>query len=378
MIYITTRATPRFQQVSIEEFLFGTDDLPEVHDWDLTSTVTRKRESPSGIYGSMERFEEASIVVAKLTEFNSATQSLREAPRNSMYREFYIPKKSGGLRKIDAPCDELKDALRNLQKILEDVPTEGYHTSAFAYIPGRSCRDCLTRHQRNGSNWYAKFDLHNFFGSTTPEFLSKMIGMVYPYCLIEEMGRADVLKTALDLCFKDGGLPQGTPISPYLTNLMMIPIDYELSNRLREKKMVYTRYADDFTITSRDPFSFKEVERFITGILDEFDAPFRINTSKTRYGSRAGANWNFGMIVNKDNEITIGRQKKKQFENMLFSYAKDRSNGIRWTEHDIRVMEGLRSHYKSIEGEVIDRIVAHVGMKTGVNIPVAIREDLKV
>lgn len=372
MIYITKKATPRYHQISLEEFLFGTGELPKVRDWDWTSTVTRKTE-----YVFDPEDTSPYAMWDKLREFNRKTADLREAPRDSLYREFYIPKRSGGLRKIDAPNDELKKALRDLQKILEEVPTETYHTSAFAYISHRSAKDAMMRHQQNESNWFAKFDLHDFFGSTTPEFLEKMLGMVYPYGVLKDTRGWEELHRALDLCFKDGGLPQGTPISPFLTNLMMIPIDHEISNRLREKKMVYTRYADDFQISSRNPFSFKEVEGFITEILVEFGAPFRINSKKTRYGSRAGANWNLGIMLNKDNELTIGRQKKKQFENMLFSYAKDRSNGIRWEEHDIRVMDGLRSHYKSIEGDAIDRIVAHIGRKTGVDIPKAIREDLK-
>lgn len=376
MVYITTKASPRYHQISIEEYLFGTDDIPEDPGWDSTGTVTRKRETLSGVYLGENRLVEIANLTNSLRQFNEATAEIRKAPRNSLYREFYIPKKSGGLRKIDAPVDDLKDCLRKLQKILEGVPTQGYHTSAFAYIEGRCPRDAMVKHQQNRSMWFAKFDLHDFFGSTTPEFLTKMLSMVYPYSVVLDSSYGNALTTALDLCFKDGGLPQGTPISPYLTNLMMIPIDYELSNWCRERRMVYTRYADDFQISSRNCFPFREVEEHIREVLREFGAPFQINSSKTRYGSRAGSNWNLGMMLNKDNEITIGRQKKKQFENMLFSYAKDRTNGIRWEEHDIRVLDGLRSHYKSIEGEVIDRIVSHVGSKVGVDIPAAICEDL--
>lgn len=376
MISITKPQPPRFHQISIEEYLLGAE-IPTGSGWDETSTITREYEELP------QAFDESSLIISanlinKLREFNDETAPLRAVPRESLYREFHIPKKSGGLRRIDAPNEALSEALRKLEKILSDVPTKGYHTSAFAYIKGRSPRDAMVRHQQNKSKWFAKFDLHNFFGSTTPGFLTNMLSIVYPYCLIMEGPYRDVLTTALDLCFLGGGLPQGTPISPYLTNLMMIPIDHELANWCRGKRMVYTRYADDFQISSRDSFRFKEVEEHIAEVLREFGAPFQINADKTRYGSSSGSNWNLGMMLNKDNEITVGRQKKKQFENMLFSYAKDRTNGIRWEEHDIRVMEGLRSHYKSIEGEVIDRIVAHIGMKTGVDIPAAIREDLAI
>ena len=59
----------------------------------------------------------------------------------------------------------------------------------------------------------------------------------------------------------------------------------------------------------------------IVDTLARFHAPFELNTSKTRYGSAAGANWNFGIMLNKDNQMTIGRKKKKQLESMLTAYA---------------------------------------------------------
>lgn len=61
----------------------------------------------------------------------------------------------------------------------------------------------------------------------------------------------ELFNTAISLCFLHGGLPQGTPISPMITNIMMIPIDYKLFNSLHDEEstFVYTRYADDMLIS---------------------------------------------------------------------------------------------------------------------------------
>ena len=86
----------------------------------------------------------------------------------------------------------------------------------------------------------------------------------------------------------------------------MIPVDFEIARTLREynhQRFVYTRYADDFQISSKYSFSFTEIQDVIVSILKNFEAPFTINSAKTRYGSSAGQNWNLGLMLNKDNEI---------------------------------------------------------------------------
>jgi len=391
--YITVKASPQYRQMTLDDLLFGTDDFRAILNPNETNTVTYQRQE----FGrKFNRIFEPDIMTIVLEDFNEKTAHLREVSRNSLYNTFYIPKKSGGLRRIDAPNDELSRELRYLWNVLDgndllqheqlrkSAPWCTYHTSAFAYVKGRCAVDAVKRHQANESNWFAKFDIHNFFGATTPEFLMSMMARVFPYCEVMKTARGEAaLRTAIDLCFKDGGLPQGTPISPFLTNLMMIPLDFEINKRFREEgwagpRMVYTRYADDFLISSRKEFRFRDAEDVISGVLREFGAPFSLNSKKTRYGSRAGANWNLGVMLNKDNEITVGHKKKKQFQNMLHSYCMDKQQGVAWDPHDIMVMEGLRSYYKNIEGEAIDRIVSHVGGKFGIDIPAEIRRDLKL
>lgn len=381
MLYVTVPASPKYKHMDIEDLWFGDDDknYGGVITQNSSNTVTRcMTVVPRGMRSTAARVSYQ--VAVRLSQFVHSHRNLLDAERHSLYRTFYVPKSSGGLRRIDAPNEDLMVALRELKAIFESEcgAMSLYHTSAFAYIHNRNTIECVKRHQLNKSKWFGKFDLHNFFGSTTIDFIIDMFRKIYPFAIILRTVQGEsVLRDALELCCLDGVLPQGTPMSPMLTNIMMIPIDFEISKKLRELDMVYTRYADDFLISSRKPFRFKDVEEIIMSVLASFNAPFQLNTKKTRYGSSSGANWNFGIMLNKDNQMTIGRSKKKQFESMLTAYAKNKKAGANWSLEDVQHLDGLRAYYKAIEGETIDRIVAHISEKHGVDVRRCIKDDLR-
>jgi hypothetical protein len=284
-------------------------------------------------------------------------------------------------------------ALRELKQILERDCVALYHTSAYAYVPGRCTLDAVKCHQRNESHWFCKLDFANFFGKTTPEFVLRMLTDIFPFSEICKRpdGRRELTR-ALDLCFLAGtdpqnpqaqGLPQGTPISPLLTNLMMIPIDHALTKRFRERKvdgvnqpMVYTRYADDLLISSRKGFTVDEVQRLVGNALAYFHAPFAVKPEKTRYGSRSGSNWNLGVVLNKDNEITIGWRQKKHFHAMLNNYILDRRGGTAWPLEDVMQFNGLISYYKMVEKAAIEGIIAHYNQKYRVDTMALIKADI--
>lgn len=381
MVYIVVKQPPIYHQMTLEEFLFKTTTVPGVINENLANTRTYATETVSANLSRKLNFNIDKLINI-LEEFNNFTEEMRRKPRRSLYYEFYIPKKSGGLRKIDAPNDDLMFALRKLKKIFEDDFRALYHTSAFAYVKKRSTIDAVKKHQSNESKWFAKYDLHNFFGSTTLDFIMKMFSMVYPFSEVVKTDRGmTALRTALELAILDGGLPQGTPISPLITNIMMIPIDFKLTNELRDydrQRYIYTRYADDFIISSKYNFDHKRIEKYIIDTLNEFGAPFTINEKKTRYGSSAGSNWNLGVMLNSNNEITVGYKEKRRFQAMLTSYVLDKRNGNPWDLHDIQVLNGLKNYYIMVEGKNIRQLISHMSEKLGTNIEKSIHEDLKI
>ena len=110
--------------------------------------------------------------------------------------------------------------------------------------------------------------------------------------------------------------------------------------------------------------------------LAEFNAPFSIKPEKTRYGSSAGRNWNLGLMLNKNNEITIGHKRKKEFKAMLDNYMRDRKSGNGWCHNDIQVLGGLISYYKMVERDYINYVLRQYSEKHGADIEHSIKADL--
>lgn len=377
MPYITVPITKTYQ-ISFDDILYGiSQEEYEKKTSNTFDTRTAYRvKTPDRLLNNIN----FSAMIAVLESFNEKYRALIATDdKSTLYHSFKIPKRSGGLRQIDAPLDDLMQALRELKFIFEKKLFASYHTCAFAYVRGRSTIDAVKRHQRNNSKWFLKLDYHNFFGSTTPEFVMNMLSQIFPYNeLLKSQRGKNALDKALSLCFLNGGLPQGTPISPTITNLMMIPIDHAIAKYAREHSphLTYTRYADDILLSSDLKFSWNNVQNDIIEIVNKFNAPFSLNTAKTRFGSSAGRNWNLGVMLNKDNQITVGHNKKKVFKAMLFQFCSDYKNGNLWSVDDVQHLQGLKSYYEMVEGDTIKTIIKTYSQKMNMDINQKIKEIL--
>ena len=375
-MYVTIPQTPRTHQITLDDILLG--KIPDVpmYKGAVTGTVTHDIRN---ITTEMSRRYDIYGLKKILSEFNEKHKEMIDCDHSTLYHTFYIPKKSGGLRRIDQPNPELMTALRELADIFQNKMNALYHTAAFAYVPGRCTVDAIKKHQGNCSKWFLKTDFSNFFGSTTPEFVMSMLEQIFPFCAIIKYsinGRS-IMERAISLCFLNGGLPQGTPISPMLTNLMMIPMDFKLCNELKKKGFVYTRYADDILISKKTDFNYTEICNIIRSTLKEFHAPFSLKDEKTHYGSSAGKNWNLGLMLNKDNNITLGDKRKKNLRAMCFSFITDKARGVQWDKHDISVLSGQISYFKMVEPEYMAGFIEYFNNKHNVNLMGMIREELR-
>ena len=379
MPYVTIPASIRYHQMTLEEVLDappGSMPRPPVGKLGDTRTVFYEV-----LPDRLKNPFIATHLISILHGFLDKYQTLYEKNRQELYRSFKIPKASGGWRQIDAPKYELMEALSELKDIFQREFHASHHTSAFAYATHRCTIDAVKRHQSNQSNWFLKTDCSDFFGATTPEFTEAMLRQIWPFNLVYAIPQGcEALTKALDLGFLNGGLPQGTPLSPLLTNLIMIPIDHSLFHKLRDydgQSMVYTRYADDVHISARKHFDWRGVIQMLEETFVEFGAPYEIKPQKTHYGSASGRNWILGVMYNRDHQITIGHRKKQIFRTMLNEYLLRHPREDKWEYHAVQELQGIIAYYKKVEPAYMEYCLNRYGEKYGVNVMRTIRDDLR-
>lgn len=171
----------------------------------------------------------------------------RVAPAYSVVN---IPKRSGGTRRLLVP-DATTKALQRLilRKLLAGLRT---HPAAIGFEPGKSVVDNARPHLRQAV--VVRMDIVDFFTATTA------VRIDHYFRRVGWNPEAAALLTRLTT--HDGGLPQGAPTSPRLSNLVNYYLDVQLSFFAARRKGQYTRYADDIT------FSFpKDYPRRVRGAI---------------------------------------------------------------------------------------------------------------
>lgn len=265
----------------------------------------------------------------------------------SHYETFYIPKKSGGLREINAPDAELMQLLKDIKTFIEQDLNIKTHNAAFAYVAKRSIKKALEVHQQWHSEWFLKLDIKDFFTNCKKDWIVTQLQKLTDFAkwdsteFLTEMVKVATLETL------DYGLPQGTPLSPTLTNLCFIPIDHAIQRYCAANNLIYTRYADDILISCKLGFDWHKVEANVAQILQENN--FEIKHEKTRYGSSAGRNWNLGLMLNKDNNITLGHKQNQRNRAMINNFLKDFTNGTLWSIIDTQRLAGQLSYARMIQ-----------------------------
>lgn len=264
------------------------------------------------------------------------------------YRKVRIPKHSGGYRTLEIPNDTLKKAQTKLLNIFNRaniLPAQPAH----GFTKFRGTLTALETHQRHGARWFLKADISNFFPSCTLDMVMWALKHNVKTMFVSD----EILLFIAGVCTDaKGKLPQGSPMSPMLSNLIMVPYDLAIKHFVEQYNMTYTRYADDILISWDKTFGWAGMIKELRKLLK----PFIINTKKTRYGNFNGRNWNLGLMYNNKMEITVGHKQKRAMKCRVHNWL---------TKPELRTNEewhsllGLLNYYEHVQpGSFTEAIAA--------------------
>ena len=145
------------------------------------------------------------------------------------YKEYSIPKKRGGVRKLEEPYPDLKDIQSwILRNVLVPASKKMVSPVAKAFIPKKNIRDNARFHKNH--NIIVALDVEDFFSNI-------QYGSVYEIYIT--IGYSKAVATLLaKLCTYNGYLPQGAPTSPMLSNLVMKKVDDQLWTYCKNRKII--------------------------------------------------------------------------------------------------------------------------------------------
>lgn len=207
--------------------------------------------------GKKQSFSEAQVkyflsqlaagVVDGARELEIDGERVIDLSNKPLYREFSIPKKSGKERKIHAPFGNLKLLLSCVDIMIQAVHTP--HHRAYGFAEGKNVVDNAKLHV--GKNYVYNIDLKDFFHSFD---LRRVKWGFYnpPFNFKEEREPLAYMLACLCTVEINGKkvLPQGSPASPSLTNMLCWRLDHRLNGLAKRFGLEYSRYADDITFSS--------------------------------------------------------------------------------------------------------------------------------
>lgn len=257
----------------------------------------------------------------KPVQLKSLTYYANPTLCKTRYQTFTIKKKSGADRTINAPVKGLKSILRSLNFVLQCVYEP--HEAATGFVLEKSIVDNAKKHV--GHHYVLNMDLKDFFHT----FDRNRVKMGFIYEPFNLGGDKEPLAFLLaSLCthpFEIDGeektvLPQGSPTSPTLTNILCKKLDRRLTGLANRFGATYTRYADDITFSSpHNIYTDKEFNKELKRIIEE-DQKLVINPKKTRLQKAGYRQEATGLIVN--DKVNVRKRYVKQIRMWLYYWEK--------------------------------------------------------
>ncbi|KKP68543.1 MAG: hypothetical protein UR66_C0005G0090 [Candidatus Moranbacteria bacterium GW2011_GWE1_35_17] len=282
--------------------------------------------------------EKAIIVLSSLLSNKFSPEKIKEILTSGIsYRYKPRKKKDGSIRDCYAPAEDLKALQQSiLSEILHNIPV---HKNLCGFVPGVAMKNGVEAHLRETrekkivGRWIVKVDIKNCFPSVKIKVLKNMFediftGTLYAYGVDNPAVFFEFCDILIKLTTHKGGLIQGAPTSPYLTNLVIswagIVDDLEhYCNTRHGYDLIFSIYADDITVspTITNKASVKKIIHAI-----EKSRIFRVNPKKTTQNdNRHRSHRITGMSIHQEFDqfgpseawTTLSRKKQKFYRGRI-------------------------------------------------------------
>ena len=320
----------KWQQTKSEDIIY----LGEGYSHQLNekeSNIERLKEQSLPVYASVKELASAMKITVNELRFLAFS---RKNSKVSHYKRFKVAKKSGGYRLISAPMPRLKKAQHFiLENILNKVVV---HDKAHGCVIGKSIVSNAKPHVNKGV--VINQDLQNFFPSITYKRIKgvfKSLGYSEQLAVIFSLICSESKITDISLLgenyFAQRGerfLPQGSPCSPAITNILCKRMDYRLEGLATKYGFTYSRYVDDITFSGN-----QEQFKAITAILKYSgkiirQENFTLHPDKLRIMKRNQRQEVTGIVVNE--KVNIEKKSLKRFRALLHQIEKEGLEGKTW------------------------------------------------
>lgn len=196
-----------------------------------------------------------------------------------------IPKPNGGERELGIPTVVDRLIQQALHQVLSPLYEPDFSEHSYGFRPGRNAQQSVRKSQdyvREGKRWVVDLDLSKFFDEVNHDrLLSKLRERVLDrrvIHLVDRYLRTGMMRNGVEER-RTKGTPQGSPLSPLLSNIVLDELDKELENR----GLAFVRYADDFQIYVKTERSAERVKSTVTKFINK-RLRLKVNENKSAVG----------------------------------------------------------------------------------------------